>query len=194
MSILKSKTKKESSINETTSSDFQDKNQNNNDLALNENTKQLKFIPPAVVPDPGLIYEPEPIWKGDPDGNVGAIEPMSGDDEFIVEKSVDEEILTIAEVYPEYPGGKESLIKYLHENIRYPEDAKENNIQGKVYVQFVVFKDGHLADFKILKGVYLSMDREALRTVSQMPNWIPGKNNGKDVNVRMVLPVNFWIQ
>lgn len=159
---------------------FSDKKQKN---------KKVIFVPPVVVleqeVDPGLFWEE----------NVGVQEDVSySSDEVIEEKSADEEVLTFVEVYPEYNGGQPALMKYIHENIVYPVDAKENGIQGKVYVQFVVYKDGHLSDFKIMRGVYPSMDREAIRAVSKMPNWIPGKNNGKEVNVRMVIPVKFLLQ
>jgi protein TonB len=153
---------------------------------------KIVFIPPEVIPypEPSPYPDPEPIWQG----TVGMVDPSSSNEELILEIPVEEEVLTIAEVYPEFVGGQPALIKYLHENIVYPEDAKENGLQGKVYIQCVVYKDGHLADFKILKGVYPSIDREALKAVRKMPNWIPGKNDGKEVNVRMVIPVKFWVQ
>jgi TonB family protein len=153
--------------------------------------QKIVFIPPSIPsPEPSPYPDPEPIWQG----TVGMVDPSSSNEEMILEIPVEEEVLTIAEVYPEFVGGQPALIKYLHENIVYPEDAKENGLQGKVYIQFVVYKDGHLADFKILKGVYPSIDREALKAVCKMPNWIPGKNDGKEVNVRMVIPVKFWVQ
>lgn len=157
---------------------------------IKQNKPKVVFVPPVVDPEPGGGIWPEPIWQGD-DGNIYL---PDGDDEISPEKPVDEEILTIAEVYPEFKGGQEALLKYLQENIFYPLDAKENGFQGKVYIQFVVFKDGRLSDFKILKGVYPSIDQEALRAVRKMPNWIPGKNNGKAVNVRMVIPVKFSLE
>jgi TonB family protein len=152
-----------------------------------QNKPKVVFVPPVVDPEPRGGIWPEPIWQGD----EGIIHPPNGSDEFSAEKPVDEEILSIAEVYPEFNGGQEALLKYLQENIFYPIDAKENGFQGKVYVQFIVFKDGHLSDFKILKGVYPSIDQEALRAVRKMPNWIPGQDKGKTVNVKVVIPVVF---
>jgi TonB family protein len=153
-----------------------------------QNKSKVLFAPPVVVPEPGDGKKwPEPIWQGDD----GIIHPPDGSDGFSPEKPVDEEILSIAEVYPEFNGGQEALLKYLQENIFYPVDAKENGFQGKVYIQFVVFKDGHLSDFKILKGIYPSIDQEALRAVRKMPNWIPGQDKGKTVNVKVVIPVVF---
>ena len=83
------------------------------------------------------------------------------------------------------------MMKFLKEHIRYPEFARENGIEGKVFVQFIVLKDGHLANFKIIRKVDPSLDREALRVVQQMPNWVPGINNGKAVNVAVIIPVVF---
>ena len=92
---------------------------------------------------------------------------------------------------PEFPGGYAALMKYLSKNLRFPAIASENGIQGRVYVNFVVFKDGKIGEVKILKGVDKSLDREALRVVQQMPTWSPGEQRGRPVNVSYNLPVNF---
>ncbi|WP_044208134.1 energy transducer TonB [Flammeovirga sp. OC4] len=90
-----------------------------------------------------------------------------------------------------YPKGMGSFYNLLGINMRYPSDAKKNNVQGKVYVQFVVLKSGKLSDFKILKGVSPSIDKETIRVLKKSPKWKPGRLKGQTVKQRMVLPVSF---
>ena len=104
-----------------------------------------------------------------------------------------EEILSYAEVMPEFPGGMPEMVKYLLENMIYPEEMKENGIEGRIFVQFVVTKTGSVKDVTIARGID-GLNREAIRLVKQMPNWSPGKNNGKEVNVKMVIPIRFSLQ
>jgi protein TonB len=95
---------------------------------------------------------------------------------------------------PDYPGGQEELYKYLQKNIRYPEMARSNGIQGTVYVQFVVNKYGKIKDAKVLRGIGGGCDEEAIRVVMGMPDWKPGKQNGLAVPVYFNLPVKFTLQ
>ena len=104
-----------------------------------------------------------------------------------------EEVLSYAEVMPEFPGGMPEMVKYLLENMIYPEEMKENGIEGRIFVQFVVTKTGSVKDVTIARGID-GLNREAIRLVKQMPNWSPGKNNGKEVNVKMVIPIRFSLQ
>ena len=83
------------------------------------------------------------------------------------------------------------LYEFLGKNIQYPEMAKENGIQGKVFVDFVVMKDGTIRDVKVVKGVDEALDNEAIRIVQMMPKWKPGKQRGKAVNARFTLPIKF---
>ena len=92
---------------------------------------------------------------------------------------------------PEFPGGRDSLNKFLIKNIKYPVQAKEDNIQGTVYVSFVVSSLGEINNIKILRGIGFGCDEEAIRVVKKMPIWKPGKQNGKEVSVIFNLPVNF---
>ena len=92
---------------------------------------------------------------------------------------------------PEFPGGMVALMKYIHENIKYPTDCKKEGIQGRVIVQFVVNKDGSISEANVIKPVNPQLDAEALRVVYTMPNWIPGKQKGKCVRVRFTLPIIF---
>jgi len=152
-------------------------------------TKQVKkFIPPQVAFDPSYI---DPMPR-DPSLGIGSsIDPPLEGDELILDKPIDEKVYTVVEVNPEFNGGVNEMMKFLREHIIYPEDAKEIGIEGKVFVQFIVHKDGQLSDFKVIKKVYPSVDREALRVIQQMPNWVPGKNNGNIVSVRVVIPIIF---
>ena len=104
------------------------------------------------------------------------------------------EVFFIVEEMPEYPGGELALRQYIANSVDYPEIAKENGIQGKVYVTFVVTKDGSTADVKIARGVDSSLDAEALRVVNSLPKWKAGKQRGQFVNVSYTVPINFVLQ
>ena len=103
-------------------------------------------------------------------------------------------VFDVVEEQPSFPGGQGALMAWLRDNIKYPVVAAENGIQGKVIVQFVVGKNGSISNVKVLRSVDPSLDREAVRVVSSMPNWTPGKQNGTSVNVRYTLPVTFKLQ
>ena len=117
-----------------------------------------------------------------------AIAPVVVEEE---EEVKEEEIFTVVENEPEFPGGMEALYKYLAQNIKYPQLARENGITGKVYVTFVVEKDGSIANPKILRDIGGGCGAEAIRVVKAMPKWSPGKQRGKAVRVQFNLPVNF---
>lgn len=105
-------------------------------------------------------------------------------DEVVVEEKKapePEKIFTAVEESPKFPGGEAELYKYLNKNIRYPEIAAQNNIQGRVVVQFVVEKDGSVGEVKVVRGVDPDLDKEAVRVVKSMPKFIPGKMNGQNV-------------
>jgi len=92
---------------------------------------------------------------------------------------------------PLFPGGKAALLKYIAENTNYPFEASENNIQGKVIVKFAVWSDGSVKRIEVIRGVHPLLDEEAKRVVSSLPEWEPGKQNGKPVPVWFVVPVTF---
>lgn len=106
-------------------------------------------------------------------------------------KVADNKIYDAPEVMPEYPGGMQAMMSFIGENVKYPEDAMEKNISGKVFVSFVVEKDGSVSEAKVVKGVCESIDNEALRVVNAMPKWTPGKMDGKNVRVKYTLPFTF---
>ena len=120
-----------------------------------------------------------------------AITPVKIEQE---EEEEDVQIFTVVENDPEFPGGMEALYKYLRDNIKYPQLARDNNITGKVYVTFVVERDGSIANPRILKDIGGGCGQEAIRVVKSMPKWTPGKQRGKAVRVQFNLPVSFNLQ
>lgn len=106
----------------------------------------------------------------------------------------DNQVYTYVEQMPEFPGGEAKLLKYLADNIKYPPMASENDIQGRVIIEFVVGADGKIKDAKVAKGIGFGCDEEALRVVKSMPPWNPGKQNGRSVNVNYRVPVKFTLR
>jgi protein TonB len=104
------------------------------------------------------------------------------------------EVFQVVEQMPEFPGGMDKLMEYLSKNIKYPSIAQENNIQGRVIVEFVVNKDGSIVEPKVMRSVDTSLDNEAMRVIKSMPKWNPGKQRGKAVRVRYTVPVLFRLQ
>lgn len=102
-----------------------------------------------------------------------------------------EEVFTLVEQMPEFPGGNEALKKYLGDNLVYPKSARENGIQGKVIVSFVVETDGSISEVKVVRSVNAVLDEEAARVVKAMPKWKPGMHNGEVVRVKYLLPISF---
>ncbi len=102
-----------------------------------------------------------------------------------------QKVFDVVEQMPEFPGGMEALVKYMAENMKYPEDAKKQQVEGRVLVQFIVETDGSVSNTEVLKRVFPSLDAEAVRVISGMPKWIPGKQNGKVVRVKYTIPVSF---
>lgn len=119
-------------------------------------------------------------------------------DEIIVEEKkpepVKEEIFTAVEQMPQFPGGEAELLKYIASHIKYPTMAAENNIQGRVVVKFVVNKNGKVGDVVVVRGKDPDLDKEAVRVVKTLPDFIPGKMNGQAVSVWYTLPINFKLQ
>lgn len=110
------------------------------------------------------------------------------------EEIIEDEIFTIVEKMPEFPGGIKALFDYLGKNLKYPAMAKDAKIQGKVYVTFVVGKDGSVGDVRVLRGIGGGCDEEAIRVVKNMPKWEPGRQRNKTVRVQYNLPINFILK
>jgi protein TonB len=158
----------------------------------------IKFTPPKVV-KAEEVQEPPPTQEEMKDVQI-ATKTQEG------EKTVDlppetpavdpneGKVFTIVEEMPTFPGGEEELLKYLQKNIKYPPPARENGIMGVVYVTFVVDKDGKIKDSKVLRGIGGGCDEEALRVIKTMPQWKPGKQNGRAVQVQYNVPVRFSLK
>lgn len=106
----------------------------------------------------------------------------------------DTEVFVIVEDMPEFPGGELALRQWISTNVKYPVIASENGVQGKVFVTFVVDRDGSVSNARIARGVDPSLDQEALRVVNNLPKWKPGKQRGKPVRVSYTVPINFQLQ
>ena len=105
-----------------------------------------------------------------------------------------DEVFKVVEVDPEFPGGVEALYKYLAENIKYPLMAKNNKVEGRVFITFVIEKDGNVSDAKVLRSVNEELDAEALRVINAMPKWKPGMQQGVPVRVQYNIPITFKLQ
>ncbi len=128
---------------------------------------------------------------------------VEADDETVMDEYIppmedeeigEEEIFQVVEDQPEFPGGMSQLYVYLQKNVKYPPIAKESGIQGRVFVNFVVEKDGSISNVKVLRGIGGGCDEEAIRVVKSMPKWKPGKQRGKPVRVSFNLPIKFTLQ
>ena len=108
--------------------------------------------------------------------------------------SIPSEVFKVVEKMPEYPGGMNELLKFLAQNVRYPEIAKKENIQGMVVVQFIIGKDGAIIDPHVVQGIGGGANEEALRVVKMMPKWKPGIQRGQAVNVQFNLPIRFMLE
>ena len=105
----------------------------------------------------------------------------------------DEEVFAVVEQDPEFDGGMEGLYHYLATNIKYPADARNAGVQGRVFVSFVIEKDGSVSNVKVLRSPDERLSREAERVVNEMPKWKPGRQHGKKVRVLYNLPINFQL-
>ena len=165
----------------------------------------VKFTPP-VVTDEEVVEEPPPIQTEETPQISTVTQEGTGDDEIIIPEvttgvvePVKEEIFTIVEQMPEFPGGAAAMMKWIKdkiESIGYPQMEKEAGISGTCYVTFVVDKDGNVTDAKVLRGVSggPGYDKIALQVVKSMPKWGAGKQNGRAVSVQYNLPIKFTIR
>ena len=110
------------------------------------------------------------------------------------EEAEGNQIFTVVEQNPEFPGGEAALMNYIKKNLKYPAFAAENGIQGRVTLSFTVEKDGSIANIEVMRSPADELSKEAIRVVNSMPKWKPGKQRGKAVRVKYVLPVTFRLQ
>lgn len=163
----------------------------------------IKFVPPVIKED-AVEDEPPPPQEKLVETQVSTeTQEGTGGDDIIVPTEntgpVEEkpaEIFTVVEEMPGFPGGMGELMKYIQKNIQYPQVEKEADIQGTVYVKFVVEPSGDISNVEIAKGVRggPGLDKEALRVVKNMPKWSVGKQNGRPVRVLMNLPIKFQLR
>jgi len=161
----------------------------------------IKFTPPVIAPDEQVKEEMKSQDQLNDSPAAISIANVVGGSEGVdiaevksqvVEK--EEAPLLVVEQNPEFQGGYEAMLKFLHDKMQYPTLAQESGIQGTVFVQFVVSKTGKISNVKILRGIGGGCDEEAVRVVKEMPNWIPGRQNGQPVPVMFQIPVKFQLQ
>lgn len=172
---------------------------------------QIKFLPPEPKADEKVIIEEPPpkveeaekavISKKTEEGAapITNFTPPPPPPPAITKpaglgKAKEEEIFTTVEQNPEFPGGISQMYKYISENMKYPSAAQRANVSGKVFVKFVVEKDGSIGDIQILKGIGFGCDEEASRVIKSMPSWSPGRQNGRNVRVYYTMPINFRLE
>lgn len=112
----------------------------------------------------------------------------------VTEQEEVDELPILVEKKPEYPGGEAAMYKFIDKHIKYPKKARKEGIEGIVYVQFIIDKEGNITKAKVIKGIGYGCDEEALRVVNKMPKWTPGTQRGKPVQVTFTLPFNFKLK
>ena len=155
-------------------------------------TRQEVKPPPPPPPPPEIIE----IVKDDQEieNEIEIDDTESDEDEVIdIEEDDDEEFFMVVENMPQFPGGDLGLMKYIQKHVKYPAIAKEYNITGKVYVSFIVDKQGKVTNVKIVRGVDKNLDAEAVRVIKSLPKYKPGKQRGKAVRVMFTVPINFTL-
>lgn len=135
-----------------------------------------------------FIEQSDAFAQGERDTTVTPLAPIT------VEQANERRVFTVVEQMPHFPGGEDQMYRFLATNIRYPSDAYEQGASGAVYVTFVVEKDGSLSDVRVLRDVHPSLDAEAVRVVSSMPAWEPGKHQGEVCCVQFNLPIRFTMR
>lgn len=172
---------------------------------VDDDFEDIMDIPPTEQPPPPppVVQLPEIIEVPDEEEIEEEIEvdlDVEITEETVIEDIVFEEapaeeevdeIFTIVEDKPTFPGGDGAMYKYLGKSIDYPSQARRMGIEGRVFVQFIVGKDGQIREVQAIKGIGAGCDEEAVRVIKAMPKWKPGKQRGRPVQVRMVLPVFF---
>lgn len=148
----------------------------------------------VIVDDNTEIQDELEIEDTEATDKTAIIAVMQVSDNKQEEEKEETPVFFIVEEMPDFPGGQLALRKFIAQAIKYPVIAQENGIQGKVFVNFVVEKDGSVTKATISRGVDPSLDKEALRVVNSLPKWKPGKQGGKPVRVSYTVPINFVLQ
>lgn len=153
--------------------------------------------PPPVIQQPEIIEVPdEEEIEEEIEVNLDVeITEDEAIEDIVFEEPVEEEvadqIFTIVEKQPEFPGGMTAFYQFVQKKLKYPSQARRMGIEGKVFVQFVVDKKGNITDVQAVKGIGAGCDQEAVRVIKNSPKWQAGKQRGKAVKVRMILPITF---
>ena len=158
--------------------------------------KVVKFVPPKIVKDE--VVDLPPTVEEIKQNEIGAVS-VEGPTEVVFDEPVeevvadkgDDELFTVVDQQPEYEGGYEAMMAFIKQNMKYPPNARRMQIEGTVHVSFIVSKTGTISEVKVLRGIMTECDKEAVRVVQMMPPWKPGKQNGRNVNVRFILPLKF---
>lgn len=160
--------------------------------------QKVKFVAPVVVEDsadtgPVFVQDDLNTKVSNTPVDENEIVVSEGGSDNVIQDNTPQEIFTIVEEQPTFGGGEEARQKFLSDNIKYPDLARENGIQGTVYVTFVVEPDGSISNVQVLKGIGAGCDEEAMRVVKMMPKWTPGKQRGKNVRVKINMPIKFVV-
>jgi periplasmic protein TonB len=161
--------------------------------------EKVKFTAPKVVEDTNVEsdFGKQDLLAQKTNTEVPSEEVQVEEKEVktqVIEQKVEAEVFLIVEEPPTFPGGDAALYKWLGENLKYPEEAKELGIQGRVFVSFVVEPDGSASNVVVKRGIGGGCDEEAIRIVKAMPKWSPGKQRGQPVRVQFNLPIKFTLQ
>lgn len=161
------------------------------------NPEVLRGVTPLLNEEAVRVINTMPRWNpGMQRGKAVAVKytvPITFRSKSPVEEAK-EETLTVVDVMPQYPGGDRELLKFIAQSIKYPTDAQEAGVQGRVICSFVVDKKGNIVEPKIIRGIDPSLDAEALRVIGMMPRWTPGRQDGKAVRVLYTVPITFRLQ
>ena len=171
---------------------------------ISDDFEEMLEVPPTEQPPPPppKIQQPEIIEVPDEEEIEEEMEvdlDIEMTDETVIELIVDEapdeevadEIFTIVEDQPAFPGGTSAFYQYVQKKLKYPAQARRMGIEGKVFVQFIVDKDGTITNVTVVRGIGAGCDEEAARVIKGSPKWKAGKQRGQAVKVRMILPITF---
>ena len=159
---------------------------------IKKRTAPFHATAPKTEKKDTVVFEEEEVMVMGRTGGVD-IDPVPMPNPYL-DPDFYERVFDVVEQMPSFPGGQQKLMDYLSENIRYPKELAEASIQGRVIVTFIVEKDGSISNVKVAKSLDPLLDKEAMRVVSGMPNWNPGKQNYVAVRVRYIIPVTFRLK
>ncbi|HPT13914.1 MAG TPA: TonB family protein [Bacteroidales bacterium] len=163
--------------------------------------QKVKFVAPVVtteeVVEDADIFNQDELSKtitNEPVAMETYEAPVTQEVQEVIEVEEEKPVFTFVEEMPTFPGGDDARARFLADNIRYPEQASENGIQGIVYVSFIIDSKGNVTNVKVLRGIGGGCDEEAMRVIKMMPPWHPAKQNGKTVRYLFNMPVTFKLQ